>query len=193
MLYSIGYATKPFDVFIEHLQQHKINVVADVRSVPFSTVFHDYHQPALEKALPEAGIRYVYLGTELGPRSKDSAHYDKQGQVQFSRLVESDLFKQGVERLQTGMEKGFSIALMCAEKNPANCHRSLLIAHYMKQNLGVAVQHIGYDGNLEAQEKLEQRLVDIQNMSEDLLTKPEELESLAYQQHLKQTSYKRRD
>ena len=92
MLFTIGYATKPFTTFVEQLKLHQVNVIADVRSVPFSKVFVDYHQTALEKTLPQHGIKYVHLGKELGPRSKDPSHYDDSGQVQFAKLMDSGLF-----------------------------------------------------------------------------------------------------
>lgn len=189
MLFSIGYATKTITVFIEHLQRHKINAIADVRSVPYSKVFTDYRQENIVGLLKEAGIKYVYLGGELGPRSKDPAHYDEQGQVQYQRLAKSTLFNKGKERLQLGLRNGLNIALMCAEKDPTNCHRSLLIAYYLKQDLGIDVQHIHHDGSLEPQTELEQRLVSIQELSPDLLTSADELQEIAYRKHIKQTSY----
>lgn len=65
---TIGYATKPIDIYIAQLRQQGVNVVADVRSVPYSKRFFDYHQDALKSHLQSAGIRYVYLGEELGSR-----------------------------------------------------------------------------------------------------------------------------
>ncbi len=191
MLFTIGYATKPFDVFVSQLKQHAIDVVADVRSVPFSKVFVDYHQTALEKSLPIADIKYVYLGNELGPRSKDPSHYDASGQVQFSALMQSPLFLQGIKRLTTGLDKGFRVALLCAEKDPASCHRSLLISYFLHREKQLEIQHINFMGELESQQQLEQRLVAMQNLSADLLTSPAELTDLAWQQQLKQTSYRK--
>lgn len=192
-IYSIGYATKPIGDFLEQLELHGIDVVADVRSVPFSAAFHDFHQPALQKVLPAAKIKYVYLGDELGPRSKDLTHYDSSGQVQFDRLMLSDLFLKGIERLQVGMEKELNIALMCAEKDAATCHRSLLVGHYLLHEKEIEVKHINHHGEIESQKALEKRLVDIQGLVPDMLTAQEEIEQLAYQQQLKQTSYKRPD
>ncbi len=156
-LFSIGYATKALREFIEQLQQYAIDVVVDVRSVPYSAAFHDYHRENLQAALSLAGIRYLYLGDELGPRSKDPAHYDDCGQVQFERLMTADLFKEGIERLENGLAKGFGIALMCAEKDPATCHRSLLIGYYLQRQCDVALKHIRHDGSLESQAELEER------------------------------------
>ncbi|MFT4863499.1 MAG: hypothetical protein ACI95C_002731 [Pseudohongiellaceae bacterium] len=191
MLFTIGYATKPFATFIDQLKHHEIDVVADVRSVPFSKLFIDYHQTALEKTLPQHEIKYVHLGKELGPRSKDPAHYDSSGQVQFSALMGSTLFLQGIERLNLGLTKGFNIALLCAEKDPAGCHRSLLVSYYLTRAQRLEIQHIDHEGKLESQAKLEQRLITQQDLSVDLLTPAAELAQLAYEQQLKQTSYRK--
>jgi uncharacterized protein (DUF488 family) len=191
VLYTIGYATKPFDVFIAQLKDHQINAIADVRSIPFSKVFFDYHRSALEKTLPANAIDYVFLGKELGPRSKDPDHYDRSGQVQFASLKKSPLFEAGIKRLQDGLSKGLNIALLCAEKDPAGCHRSLLVSHYFHQNFETDIQHINHDGGLESQSQLEQRLVEIQGVKADLLTSTEELSAIAYERQLKQTSYRK--
>lgn len=191
MLYTIGYATKPFAEFIAQLKEHKIDAIADVRSVPFSKVFFDYHQTALEKTLPANGIDYVFLGNELGPRSKDPDHYDGSGQVQFDRLKKSTLFEAGVKRLQSGLDKGLKIALMCAEKDPATCHRSLLVSHYFCEQFKTDIQHIDHHGELESQSQLEKRLIEIQGVKADLLTSNEELSAIAYERQLKQTSYRK--
>ena len=191
MLFTIGYATKPFSVFIEQLQQYDINVIADVRSVPFSKVFFDYHQTSLQQTLPKHGIKYVYLGAELGPRSKDPNHYDETGQVQFDRLMESSPFLSGVDRVNTGLAKDLNIALLCAEKDPATCHRSLLISYYLSRHKELEIQHITHDGGCESQDDLESRLIAMQGLVPDLLMSSEDTFQLAYQQQLKQTSYRR--
>ncbi|MYM62457.1 DUF488 family protein [Pseudomaricurvus sp. HS19] len=191
MLYTIGYATKSVDVFLRQLLQYGISAVADVRSVPFSKAFFDYHQPAIRQHLENAGIRYVYLGDELGPRSKNPDHYDDCGQVQFDRLSQSELFRQGVERLQDGMGKGFHIALMCAEKDAASCHRSLLIGYAMQRQTGLELQHITHDGELETQQQLEARLPLMHQLEQDLFLSREEALQRAYRMQLQKTSYRK--
>ncbi|GAA5316625.1 MAG: DUF488 domain-containing protein [Candidatus Pelagadaptatus aseana] len=189
MIYTIGYATKPLPDFIAQLNKYQITAVCDVRSVPFSKRFYDYHQDAIKRSLHEAGIRYVYLGEELGPRSKDPAHYDDCNQVQFDRLMQSDHFMEGLERLRQGQEKGFTMALMCAEKDPATCHRSLLIGYAAKRLFNEELQHITHNGDLETQEALETRLKTLHGLEQDLFTPESELRFQAYQQQLKKTSY----
>lgn len=191
-IYTIGYATKPIDVFIEQLKDHQIDVVADVRSVPYSKIFHDYHKESIFTYLKQHNIRYVYLGDELGPRSKDPKNYDDNGQIQFDRLMQAPLFKQGIERLFNGLDKGFKIALMCAEKDPATCHRSLLIGYFLERyqnakNLEIA--HIDHNGEIEQQNNLEQRLCHHHGIEQDLFMTTEERQKQAYEIQLKQTSY----
>ncbi len=190
-LYSIGYATKPVAVFIQQLRDYEISAIADVRSVPYSKIFHDYHREALAATLKRNRIAYVYLGEELGPRSKDDAHYNAQQQVQFDRLMKSSLYQEGVKRLQTGLGKGMNIAMMCAEKDPADCHRSLLIAYSLKRELGIEVQHINHQGMLESQVDLELRMCKLHNLGNDLFLSGDEQLTMAWQIQCLKKAYKR--
>ncbi len=196
VLYTIGYATKPIDVFIKQLKHYSIDVVADIRSVPYSKVFHVYHKESIAAHLKASNIQYVYLGEELGPRSKDDSHYDEDRQVVFDRLMQSDLFKHGVERLHVGSKKGFSIALMCAEKDPATCHRSLLIGYFLQHHTSpfgdeCEISHIRHDGSLETQEELEVRLPEMNNIKVDMFMSDKEQARQAYEIQLKKTSYRK--
>jgi uncharacterized protein (DUF488 family) len=190
-LFSIGYASKPIEVFLAQLNQHGVNAIADVRSVPYSKVFYDYHREALITTLKNAGVHYVYLGEELGPRSKDDTHYNEQQQVQFDRLMQSSLYLDGVARLQAGLDKGLNVALMCAEKDPADCHRSLLIGYHLQRQLGMSLQHIKHDGRLETQQAMETRLVAMHDKEADLFSDAKEQIELAYQLQLRLKAYKR--
>lgn len=190
-LFGIGYATKPLAAFLEQLTFYSVDVVADVRSVPYSRTFHDFNREALIKHLATIGVKYVYLGDELGPRSKVADHYDASGQVQFDRLMRSPLFLQGVERLQVGLKKGYNIALMCAEKDAAVCHRSLLIGYALRRSLKTELQHIGFDGSLESQAELEKRLLEETNTFPDIFTSESQCEELAYQKQVLRMAYKK--
>ena len=197
-LYTIGYATKPLATFIQQLKDHNIEVIADVRSVPYSKVFHDYHRESITQHLRKNNIQYVYLGEELGPRSKDDSHYDSCGQVQFDRLMQSTIFHQGIQRLENGLEKSLSIALMCAEKDPATCHRSLLLGYFLERNnlsenngKRIHIFLIGHDSQLEKQIDLEERLAKIHNIDTDLFMSAEEKLQQAYALQLKHTSYRK--
>ena len=110
--FSIGYATKPLEKFLKQLGHYNIDVIADIRSVPYSSAFHDYTIEPLPQILKASELHNVYLGKELGPRSSDPRHYDETGQVQFDRLRLRPDFLSGVGRLRSGLSKGYQFALM---------------------------------------------------------------------------------
>ena len=70
-LFTVGHSNLSIDAFIALLQQHGITAVGDVRSHPYSRFLPHFNQSALKAALLSAGIRYVFLGQELGARVAD--------------------------------------------------------------------------------------------------------------------------
>jgi uncharacterized protein (DUF488 family) len=106
--------------------------------------------------LAGAGIAYTFLGKELGARS-DNPHCYKGGKVQYALLAQQPEFADGIARVLDGMTR-YSIALMCAEKDPIECHRALLVARAIGER-GISVAHIHADGSIEAQGQFESRLL----------------------------------
>ena len=155
-IFTIGHSTHPLHRFIALLQQHKIAALADVRSKPYSRTNPQFNRADLKKALNEVGILYVFLGKELGARSEDPACYE-QGKVQYGRIALTEQFRYGIGRLHEGMNK-FRLTLMCAEKEPLECHRTVLVARHLAER-GVDVHHIHADGRLESQAELSERLM----------------------------------
>lgn len=143
--------------------------------------------------LQNAGIHYVYLGFELGPRSREPAHYDETNQVQFDRLMQSGLFQSGITRLFDGMKKGYSIALVCACKDPAICHRSLLVGWSLKHQFNHELNHILHDGGVESQTALERRLLTLTGTAPDIFTGEEAACQLAYQRQCRACAYRKPD
>lgn len=163
VLFTIGHSTHPIEVFVGLLKQHAITALADVRSHPYSRHFPQYSQEALKAALAREQIAYVFLGKELGARSENPACY-RQGKVQYELLAQEPQFAVGLERLRTGMER-FRIALMCAEKDPLDCHRAVLVARRVYES-GTPVEHIHADGHMEKHEEMEARMLDLLKMSD---------------------------
>jgi uncharacterized protein (DUF488 family) len=132
-------------------------------------------------ALQTHGIEYAFLGREFGARSNDPACYIN-GRVQYDRLAETDVFRKGMDRLLIGMRTQ-RIALMCAEKEPLDCHRALLVARRLTDK-GVHVDHILADGSAESHQNMILRLLDNLDMQPSLLQSPDELivEALAKQE-----------
>lgn len=155
-VFTIGHSTHDLEHFIALLKRHDITAVGDVRSQPHSRVNPQFNRETLKRYLRQADIAYVFLGKELGARSEDPSCYVN-GKVEYQRLAETDLFRQGVDRVREGMHK-YRLALMCAEKDPLDCHRTILVARHVFA-LGVNVLHILADGALESHAQVLDRLL----------------------------------
>jgi uncharacterized protein (DUF488 family) len=173
--------------FIGLLRRHAITALADVRSTPYSRTNPQFNREDLKEALTAAGIAYVFLGKELGARSKDPACYED-GKVRYDRLARSDLFRKGLERVREGSEK-FRLALMCAEREPLDCHRTILVAKHLAAE-GFGVQHIHGDGGVESHVDTIARLIRMLKMAqEDMFHSREEIIEEAYKRQEERIAY----
>ena len=155
-MFTIGHSNHPIGALLTLLEQHRAAAVADVRSVPYSRRYPQFNRRNLERSLREHGIRYLFLGAELGARSPDPACYDEEGRVRFVRLARTGPFLRGIARVLE--EAAHSrLALLCAERDPANCHRTILVAPALRKR-GAPVTHILADGSLVSQEEVLDRL-----------------------------------
>lgn len=152
-IFTIGHSNHDEQTFVDLLQQHRIDVVADVRSQPYSKYTTHFNAGKIKLALASAGIRYVFLGQQLGGRPDDPQFYDAHGYVLYDRLAASPAFLEGIERLEEGIQK-HRVALMCGEENPAECHRNLLVGRVLAAR-GVELCHIRADGRLQSQVELD--------------------------------------
>jgi uncharacterized protein (DUF488 family) len=160
----VGHSNHSIERFIGLLTANGITAVADVRSRPFSRRHPQFNKERLASALAQHGIAYVFLGKELGARSEDPSCYEN-GKVQYPRLAATPAFKAGIERVLAGAAK-FRVALMCAEKEPLDCHRTLLVSRAL-ESAGTSISHILADGSLESQEKTMSRLIDLVGLSKE--------------------------
>ncbi|MBE9091663.1 DUF488 domain-containing protein [Microcystis aeruginosa LEGE 11464] len=162
-IFTIGHSNHTPEKFLELLSIHNINALADVRSAPYSRYLPHFNKQALQSYLPKAEIRYVFLGAELGARPADSSCY-VEGRALYEKIAVLDSFQQGLKRIIKGSQN-HRIALMCAEKDPITCHRAILVCrHLLSFNLEIA--HIHSNGDLEYQENLEERLLQIHDLQD---------------------------
>lgn len=186
-VFTIGHSTHSAEAFLALLRQHGIEALADVRSSPFSRFNPQFNRESLEQSLKAAGIRYVFLGKELGARSDDRSCYIN-GRVQYGRLAQTALFQSGLDRVLQGAAK-YRVALMCAEKEPLECHRTLLVAKALAER-GQPVLHIHADGHLETHEAAMERLLDLTGLPrEDFFRSKAELMAEALERQEKQVAY----
>ena len=155
-VFTVGHSNHPPEAFVELLSRHRVTALADVRSAPWSRFNPHFNREPLAVALKARGIRYLYLGRELGGRSDDPGDYED-GHIRYDRLARTDRFKDGIDRVTRGAAK-HRIALMCAEKEPLDCHRTLLVGRALDER-GVKVEHILADGRLETHADTMDRLL----------------------------------
>jgi uncharacterized protein (DUF488 family) len=144
MLLTIGHSKHPLARFLELLRQHAVSELVDVRSKPVSRFSPHFNKQVLGRSLAEAGIRYTFAGEALGGRPSDPDLYDSNGHVLYARLAQREHYRRGIARLVESVAAART-CVMCAEEDPARCHRRLLIAETLVAR-GVDVQHIRGDG-----------------------------------------------
>ena len=159
---TIGHSNHSIEKFISLLKGSEVNMVVDVRSAPFSRMFPQFNQEALRKSLNSNGIGYLFLGDQIGGRSNDPDDY-LDGQVIYKSLASKEAFKAGIKRLREGSLK-YQIAIMCSEKEPLDCHRTLLVSEALVAN-GAVVSHIHADGNRESHGDVLARLLALHKLS----------------------------
>jgi uncharacterized protein (DUF488 family) len=143
-IWTIGHSTREIEEFISALEANGIKLIADVRLLPGSKRYPQFDRESLAKSLSEHGIRYEHL-PELGGRRKpkpDSQNTAWRNEAfrGYADHMETEEFREGVDRLVDLANEVGPTALMCAEAVWWRCHRAL-ISDFLKAR-GVEVTHI---------------------------------------------------
>src|SRR5687767_4120005 len=125
-LFTIGHSSHELDHFVDLLKRHNVSTVCDVRSKPYSRRNPQFNSGELRNFLFGNGISYVFLGRELGARSEDPSCY-VEGKVEYERLAKTELFRTGLQWVREHSSES-RLVLMCAERDPLECHRTILIS-----------------------------------------------------------------
>ncbi|MFE9093633.1 DUF488 family protein [Streptomyces sp. NPDC007264] len=155
-VFTVGHSTHSISDFLSLLQKHGITAVADVRSMPVSRFTPQFNRYAVERSLSDVNIKYVFLGKELGARTEDLTCY-VDGRVRYDLLAQTSDFVSGIKRLRNGLQSE-RIAVMCAEQEPLDCHRCVLVARVL-EGYGITVEHIHGDGHVEDHASAMRRLM----------------------------------
>ena len=143
-IYTIGHGNRSSEEFIALLAEAGIECLMDVRAYPASRRHPQFAREALEGSLADAGVRYVWEGTDLGGRrkpGKDSPHIALRNPAfrAYAGHMETEAFRRGIERL-VELGRASRTAIMCAERLPWECHR-FLISDYLVAR-GACVVHL---------------------------------------------------
>src|ERR1700722_12385967 len=154
-VFTIGHSNIPVDRFIAILRNAEVNAVAAVRSVPSSRWFPWFSAKPLAEKLVGAGITYAMRGDALGGRPRDISLF-RDGAIDYEAMAVQLEFVASLDQLIREAARS-RICLMCAERDPLDCHRFLLIARRLAER-GLAVGHILHDGAIESHAATEERL-----------------------------------
>jgi uncharacterized protein (DUF488 family) len=104
-VFTIGHSNHAPEDFLSLLKEQGVQVIADVRSQPYSKYATQFDQGPLKLAVQEAGVRYLYLGRELGGRPDGDEFYDSDGHFLYDRVAATSLFQEGLSRLERGIRE----------------------------------------------------------------------------------------
>jgi uncharacterized protein (DUF488 family) len=187
-LFSIGHSNIAAERFLALLRNVGVDTIADVRSTPFSRRFPWFSGKTLAAALTQHGMTYLAYGDALGGRPRDAALY-RHGVADYEAMARQPHFQAGLDRLLADAARS-RVCLMCAEREPLDCHRCLLVARSLAER-GLTIGHILHDGAVEPHAATEQRLLALIGASDDLfVTGQDERLAAAYRRRARAVAYR---
>lgn len=180
---------KMFDV----LQKLNVTHLVDVRSVPYSRQFPHCNADNLKAAGEFFSIQYLHI-PELGAKASPTQEVFSKASdiffeeifpisksnrpekteingddkiVDFNKFRNDGYFSEGIKRIETAYDKNYTLAIMCSEKRPVECHRYFFISKMIEQKFGdwIEVRHIvqpsRYDISTVSNEYLNKQLEEI--------------------------------
>ena len=162
---TIGHSNQPAEDFMSQLKHAGVTAIADVRSVPFSRRFPWFSAKSLVDRLQSRGIAYSAFGQSLGGRPDDLTLYCD-GVADYEAMAETDEFRLGLDHVIDGARQ-HRLCLMCAEREPLDCHRCLLVGRALARR-GMSVGHILGNGQIESHTATEDRLLALTKAADDL-------------------------
>lgn len=158
IIYTVGHSTHQISYFLELLKEYSVNCLIDVRSVAASAYNPQFNKEPLLNFLNNNNVTYLHFAEEFGARHTDPDLLDNDGKVDFEKVRKSWIFKNGVDQIWQGIDKGFTIALMCSESEPFDCHRFSMVSVALEQD-GFEVKHILKNKSLISNAQLENQLL----------------------------------
>ncbi len=130
---TIGHSNHPIERFVALLKAGGVECLVDVRSTPWSRRHPQFGRDKLAESLAEAGIAYVHEGAALGGKPEGGAGYDQLAARPGVQVRPRPRVIDGASETTQ--------CLMCAEKEPLDCHRTVLVSRHPAER-GVAIEHL---------------------------------------------------
>jgi uncharacterized protein (DUF488 family) len=164
---TVGHSRHSIQRFIALLDSAQVTAIVDVRSAPASRFSPQFNKKALAASLATRNIAYEFFGKELGGRPEREELYT-QGVADYGKMAAAAEFRAGMGRL-VELAKQHRVAVMCAEADPLDCHRCLLVGRALAES-GREVGHLMPSGEIITQAQAEDRLLKLEGLADqDLL------------------------
>ncbi len=191
-VHTVGHSNLELERFMDLLERNRVQMVADVRSSPYSRHVPQFNREKLAEALGERGFGYLHMGDQLGGRPNANRLYDEKGQADYRLMALEPGFQADIRQLaQIAGER--HVALMCTERDPLKCHRTLLVSPALEE-AGIPVIHIMGDTGRMTHEDLMDRLVKAQRLPQqaEVATNRREAVELAVDRQVRREAYRKR-
>jgi uncharacterized protein (DUF488 family) len=188
---TIGHSRHSLERFLALLKEAQVAAVADIRSAPVSRFAPHFNKAALAASLQAHGIDYVFLGKALGGRPERPELYTG-GIADYEKMSASAEFRAGLGQLK-GVAECRRVAVLCAEADPLDCHRCLLVGRALA-DAGIDAGHILPSGAVITHEEAEDRLLQIEGGLAEaglLLRSRAERLAEAYRSRNRRSAYRR--
>lgn len=168
-IYTFGHSNYSMEHLIDVIKKYDINCVVDIRAVPFSKYNVQFDKDKIAAPLKANKILYIYMGDDLGVKKEDKSTYINEGYSDFNKLINTEEFIKGIERIKNGMQMGYKIVLLGAVQDPIRCPRAILIGRYLDE-IGIDVKHILHDETVCNQREIEQMMLNKYYPNRDQIT-----------------------
>jgi uncharacterized protein (DUF488 family) len=149
-IFTIGHSNHPIERFVALLRDAGVTLLADVRSTPYSRRVPQFNRERLRETLKAAGIDYRHFGDRLGGKPQG-------GTRDYGAMSRTPAFTAALDAVIDEASRR-PLALMCAEREPMDCHRTILVSRHLAAR-GVVIAHLLADGGREAHADIEAKLV----------------------------------
>jgi uncharacterized protein (DUF488 family) len=145
LIYTIGHSNRSWQDFVALLKEFEVRIVADIRSLPGSKKFPHFDRENMERALPDNGLKYIWLPKLGGLRRvrkgflSPNTGLTNPGFRAYADYMATPEFREGVEELLVPASEAVTV-IMCAEALYWRCHRRLLSDYLFAH--GIEVLHI---------------------------------------------------
>ncbi len=158
---TAGYGNRGFENFVALMKRHGVTHLVDVRSVPQSGYWEDFRRERLQRIVPEAGLRYVYMGDTLGGIENSPVLCKDPDSVELAPFFDEPKLALGLDKLIQAAESR-TVCLMCGCLRPHRCHRFRLVGEALDRR-GVEVLHLDDQGEAVSHAAIAEQARPLQN------------------------------